>query len=137
VITPNLPEAADLLGETEAHSLDAMRATARRLHALGARIVMLKGGHLDGPESIDVVDDGERQVELGAPRVATRNTHGTGCTLSAAIAALLPRHADPLDAIRAAKDYVSGAIAASDALAVGSGHGPVHHFHALWRHAVG
>lgn len=94
---------------------------------------MLKGGHLDGPESIDIVDDGTTQHELRAPRTATRNTHGTGCTLSAAIAALLPRHADPIDAIRAAKHYITRAIAAADQLDVGHGHGPVHHFHSLWQ----
>ncbi|MBL8701911.1 MAG: bifunctional hydroxymethylpyrimidine kinase/phosphomethylpyrimidine kinase [Alphaproteobacteria bacterium] len=132
VLTPNLPEAADLLGEPAAASLEAMRGVARRLHALGPRLVMLKGGHLAGAESIDIVDDGERQVELHAPRIATRNTHGTGCTLSAAIAALLPRERSPIDAIRAAKTYLSAAIAAADELAVGHGHGPVHHFHAWW-----
>ena len=133
VITPNLPEAADLLGEPAPTSIAGMRDMARRLCGLGARIVMLKGGHLAGPESVDVVDDGSRQITIAAPRVATANTHGTGCTLSAAIAALLPRHDDPFEAIRAAKDYVTRAIAASGALDVGRGHGPVHHFHALWR----
>lgn len=132
IITPNLPEAADLLGEPEARDLAAMRGVARRLHALGPRLVMLKGGHLDGAESIDIVDDGHAQVELRAPRVATRNTHGTGCTLSAAIAALLPRHESAIEAIRAAKAYLTAALARADELAVGHGHGPVHHFHAVW-----
>ncbi|AHF92663.1 phosphomethylpyrimidine kinase [Opitutaceae bacterium TAV5] len=133
VLTPNLPEAAVLLGNRPApRTLDEMRDAARALRALGPRIIMLKGGHLDGPESIDIVDDGRAQYELRAPRVSTKNTHGTGCTLSAAIAALLPHAADPIDAIRAAKDYISKAIAASGQLDVGHGHGPVHHFHALW-----
>lgn len=133
IITPNLPEAEVLLGSGPIATLADMRVAARALHALGPRLVMLKGGHLDGPESIDVIDNGVAQVELPAARIHTRNTHGTGCTLSAAIAALLPRHADSLDAIRAAKAYLTGAIAASDRLDVGSGHGPVHHFHQLWR----
>lgn len=132
IITPNLPEAEVLLNGTPIHTLADMRAAARALHQLGPRIVMLKGGHLDGPESIDVIDDGTTQVELRAARIPTKNTHGTGCTLSAAIAALLPQHADPIDAIRAAKTYLTAAIAASDQLCVGSGHGPVHHFHNLW-----
>lgn len=132
IITPNLPEAEVLLNSAPIRTLADMRVAARALHALGPRIVMLKGGHLDGPESVDVIDNGATQMELPAARIQTKNTHGTGCTLSAAIAALLPRHADPLDAIRAAKAYLTSAIAAADQLAVGSGHGPVHHFHQLW-----
>lgn len=132
IITPNLPEAEVLLNCAPLRTLADMRRAARDLHALGPRIVMLKGGHLDGDESTDVIFNGATQIELPAARIATKNTHGTGCTLSAAIAALLPRHADPLDAIRAAKDYLTAAITASDQLAVGSGHGPVHHFHNLW-----
>ncbi|HEY9250856.1 MAG TPA: bifunctional hydroxymethylpyrimidine kinase/phosphomethylpyrimidine kinase, partial [Rariglobus sp.] len=132
IITPNLPEAEVLLGGRPLRSLDDMRAAARALHRLGPRLVMVKGGHLDGPESIDVIDDGVTQTELRSPRIPTKNTHGTGCTLSAAIAALLPRHDNPVDAIRAAKAYLTAAIAASGELGVGAGHGPVHHFHALW-----
>ena len=141
VLTPNLPEAADLLGEGEAPDIAAMRSMAKRLLALGPAIVVLKGGHLAGHACVDVVDDGKRTVEIASPRIATRNTHGTGCTLSAAIAALLPRHADPFDAVRAARAYLVAAIAAADELRVGSGdgHGPVHHFHASWpsRSSVG
>jgi len=134
VLTPNLPEAADLLGEAEAGDVAAMRSMARRLHALGPAIVVLKGGHLPGNTCTDIVEDGSRRIELASRRIATRNTHGTGCTLSAAIAALLPRHADPFDAIREARAYLAAALAAADELRVGSGdgHGPVHHFHALW-----
>jgi len=132
IVTPNLPEAEVLLGGAPIKTLADMRLAARALHALGPRIVVLKGGHLDASESIDVIDDGTHQVELPAPRIVTQNTHGTGCTLSAAIAALLPRHDDPFDAIRAAKAWLTSAIAASGELSVGSGHGPVHHFHALW-----
>lgn len=133
IVTPNLPEAEVLLGGAPIRTLADMRSAARALRALGPRIVVLKGGHLEGAESVDVIDDGVAQTELPAARIETKNTHGTGCTLSAAIAALLPRHAQPIDAIRAAKDYLTGAIAASGELSVGSGHGPVHHFHRLWR----
>lgn len=133
ILTPNLPEAAVLLDIPVPKTIEEMRRAARQLQGLGPRHVLLKGGHLEGPESIDIFDDGTVQVELPAPRIATKNTHGTGCTLSAALAALLPQHATPLAAVRAAKSYLTAAIRASDQLAVGSGHGPVHHFHALWR----
>ena len=133
IVTPNLPEAEVLLACPPIRTLADMRAAARALRALGPRIIVLKGGHLDGAESIDVIDTGTTQVELPASRIVTKNTHGTGCTLSAAITALLPRHADPVDAIRAAKAYLTAAIAASGELTVGSGHGPVHHFHDLWK----
>jgi hydroxymethylpyrimidine/phosphomethylpyrimidine kinase len=132
VVTPNLPEAAELLGGPEPASPAAMREAARALHALGPRWVYLKGGHLGGADSPDLVFDGESFVELPARRIATRNTHGTGCTLSSAIAALLPQSPSPLEAFRAAKAYVGGAIAASDRLRVGQGHGPVHHFWRSW-----
>ena len=132
ILTPNLPEAAVLLDEPEPTTLDAMRAMAPRLLALGCRSVVLKGGHLPGDAVPDLFCTPDRLVELPAVRVPTRNTHGTGCSFSSAIAALLPRHAEPVDAVRAAKDWLQGAIRAADQLEVGSGHGPVHHFHALW-----
>jgi hydroxymethylpyrimidine/phosphomethylpyrimidine kinase len=131
VITPNLPEAAVLLGVAEADNVAAMQATARDLKGLGPASVLVKGGHLAGPESVDVFFDGATMTEFRAPRIATRNTHGTGCTLSAAITALLPS-TPRLEAIRQAKAYLTEALRAADALDVGSGHGPVHHFHALW-----
>ena len=99
----------------------------------GSRWVVLKGGHLPGSDAVDVVTDGDRMIELGAKRIDTKNTHGTGCTLSAAIAALLPVSPDASTAIRRAKDYLVAALAAGGALDVGRGHGPVHHFHALWQ----
>jgi hydroxymethylpyrimidine/phosphomethylpyrimidine kinase len=132
IVTPNLPEAGVLLGRNEPHSIDEMRSAARDLHQFGSRYVLLKGGHLDGAESVDILDDGLTQIELRSPRIATRNTHGTGCTLSAAIAALLPQRAPVAEAVRDAKTYLTAAIAAADQLAVGHGHGPVHHFHNLW-----
>ncbi len=126
VITPNLPEAATLLGAPEPSDLAGMRTMARELMRLGPASVLLKGGHLDGPDSIDVFCDGETLQEFSAPRIATKNTHGTGCTLSSAIAALLPRYPRAA-AVRRAKAYVTGAIAAADRLEVGTGHGPLHH----------
>jgi hydroxymethylpyrimidine/phosphomethylpyrimidine kinase len=135
ILTPNLPEAGVLLEQAEPASLDEMRAAARALTRLGPRYVLLKGGHLGGAESTDILDDGTTQVELSSARIATRNTHGTGCTLSAAITALLPRHTDAIQAVRAAKTYLTSAITAADHLTVGRGHGPVHHFHGLWPRA--
>ena len=137
MLTPNLPEAAVLLARPEAETRDAMLAMARGLRALGPRdssgAVLLKGGHLQGPESPDllVTADGEHWLE--DERIATKNTHGTGCTLSAALAARLAVTANVRAATEQAKRYIAGAIAAADSLDVGHGHGPTHHFHALWR----
>ena len=136
VITPNLPEAGVLLDGNAPDDLRAMRRAAERLrntmaHA-GERWVYLKGGHLPGGDAIDLLYDGDRMIELASPRIDTRNTHGTGCTLSAALAALLPQSADVPAAARRAKDYVGKAIAEAGRLGVGKGHGPVHHFHAWW-----
>lgn len=131
VITPNLPEAGVLMGQPAPQTLDDMRKGVRALHRLGSRWVLLKGGHLAGPDSPDLLFDGATVTEFPGRRIDTHNTHGTGCTLSSAIAALLAR-LPMIEAVRGAKAYLAGAIAASDRLAVGSGHGPVHHFHALW-----
>jgi hydroxymethylpyrimidine/phosphomethylpyrimidine kinase len=131
VITPNLPEAAVLAAGAIPASLADMRQTVRDLHRLGSQFVLLKGGHLAGSDSTDLLFDGQTITELPDRRVDTRNTHGTGCTLSAAIAALLPRFG-MVEATRRAKAYLTAALTASDRLTVGSGHGPVHHFHALW-----
>jgi hydroxymethylpyrimidine/phosphomethylpyrimidine kinase len=134
VITPNLPEAAVLLELEEPRDEAGMIDATARLRALGPRAVLLKGGHLEtGTQSIDVLDDGAAPLTLAAPRIATGNTHGTGCTLSAAIAALLARGLPLRAAVGEAKTYVTAAIRAADRLNVGHGHGPVHHFHALWR----
>jgi hydroxymethylpyrimidine/phosphomethylpyrimidine kinase len=110
-----------------------MAAQAMRLRALGPGSVLIKGGHLEGEGSPDVLATADGLEWFEAERVVTRNTHGTGCTLSSAIAAELAKGADAQEAVRAAKAYIAGAIAAADRLSVGSGHGPVHHFHALWR----
>lgn len=131
LITPNLPEAADLLAAAEARDEHEMADQLHRLAALGPG-VLLKGGHLTGPHSVDLLlVDGARH-RLAAERVATRNTHGTGCTLSSAITALRPRAASWEEAVRGAKDYLTAAVRAADSLQVGHGHGPVHHFHDWW-----
>ncbi len=136
MITPNLPEAGVLLDSRPAENLKEMRRAAERLRRLladdGQRWVFLKGGHLPGNDTIDVLHDGDQMLELPGTRIHTRNTHGTGCTLSAALAALLPQCTDVPEAAQRAKAYLVEAIARSGELEVGSGHGPVHHFHALW-----
>ena len=111
-----------------------MRGQAERILALGPRAVLIKGGHAEGHESVDILLDATgRMQRFAAPRIATRNTHGTGCTLSSAIAAGLAKGFALADAVAAAKAYVSAAIEASERIAVGCGAGPVHHFHAVWR----
>ncbi|MGD9844305.1 MAG: bifunctional hydroxymethylpyrimidine kinase/phosphomethylpyrimidine kinase [Variibacter sp.] len=133
VITPNLPEAAALLDAGLATSEAEMRQQAERLLALGPDAVLIKGGHGTGAESVDLLVEPDRMTRLAAPRIVTRNTHGTGCTLSSAIAASLAKGSPLLEAVRVAKDYVTAAIMAADRLKVGSGHGPIHHFHELWK----
>ena len=136
VITPNLPEAGVLLRQRAPDSLKEMYRAAERLRGLmrgdGERWVLLKGGHLPGASATDLLHDGDRMIELEEPRVQTRNTHGTGCTLSAAVAALLPLSGNVNEAVRRAKNYLTNALRHADELAVGGGHGPVHHFQALW-----
>ena len=127
LVTPNLLEAADLLGEPETDSRDAMPALAERLAALGPRAVLLKGGHLRAEESPDYLATPEGGDWLEGARIATQNTHGTGCTLSSAIAARLASGDGLAEAVRRAKSYLTDTIAASDMLEVGSGSGPVHH----------
>ena len=132
VITPNLPEAGVLLGREGPGDVEAMRVAAGDLRALGPKAVFLKGGHLPDGDAIDIFEDVIGRREFRAKRVATRNTHGTGCTLSATIAALLGRGMELSAAAEKAKADVAEMIAAADRLDVGEGHGPVHHFHALW-----
>jgi hydroxymethylpyrimidine/phosphomethylpyrimidine kinase len=132
VVTPNLPEAAALLDSPIADTETAMRAQGERLLALGARAVLLKGGHGGGAESVDLLIEPTAFTRLAADRIATANTHGTGCTLSSAITAGLAKGLSLGEAVRAAKTYVTDAIAASSRIKIGSGHGPVHHFHAWW-----
>jgi hydroxymethylpyrimidine/phosphomethylpyrimidine kinase len=132
VVTPNLLEAATLLGALRAHDEGEMRAQARKLLELGPGAVLIKGGHGGGPESVDLLVEGDACLRLAAPRVATRNTHGTGCTFASAIAAGLAKGLSLEDAAKEAKSYVSAAIAAADRLGIGTGRGPVHHFHRWW-----
>ena len=132
VLTPNLPEAARLLDTTEAETEEEMTAQGHALMALGPKAVLMKGGHGKGADCVDLLIEGDHTVRLTAPRRATQNTHGTGCTLSASIAAELAKGADLPAAVTAAHAYLQGAIAAADDLHIGSGHGPVHHFHAIW-----
>jgi hydroxymethylpyrimidine/phosphomethylpyrimidine kinase len=132
LITPNLPEAGDLLGVEAPRDEAGMVAAAAALRALGPQAVLVKGGHIEDADSIDILDDGGEPLTLAAPRITTRNTQGTGCTLSSAIAALLGRGMPLRAAVQAAKAYLTGALQAAGQLQVGHGHGPVHHFHALW-----
>jgi hydroxymethylpyrimidine/phosphomethylpyrimidine kinase len=132
LITPNLPEAGALLAMAPPTDRAGMVAAAERLVGLGARSVLLKGGHLGGAVSPDLLLTGGRPLWLESDRIATRHTHGTGCSLSAAIAALLARGLPLADAVAEAKRWLTAAIAAGDGLGVGRGIGPVHHFHALW-----
>ena len=133
VVTPNLPEAATLLDEAEAGHENEAVGQARRLLARGARAVLIKGGHGEGRESVDhlIAADGTLR-RFAAPRIETRNSHGTGCTLSAAVAAGLARGQGLAEAVGGAKTYVTAAIRAADTVPVGHGHGPLHHFYALW-----
>jgi hydroxymethylpyrimidine/phosphomethylpyrimidine kinase len=136
VLTPNLPEAAALLGcdERELSGMDALRQAAAALHRLGPRHVLLKGGHVapgaGAPDAVDLWFDGQTWRELSAPRVATRNTHGTGCTLSAALCACLARGLPLASAMAAAKEFVTWAIAHAPGL--GRGSGPLNHLHPVY-----
>lgn len=140
MLTPNLPEAGVLLEQRAPDTVKEMYRAAERLREMlplaSERWVLLKGGHLPGGEVVDLLFDGDRMVEMPAPRIETKNTHGTGCALSSAIAALLPQRAGafrPVEtAVREAREWLLRAIAASGQLEVGKGHGPVQHFHRWW-----
>jgi len=128
VVTPNLHEASALSGRSVS-TLQEMEDAALALHALGPQYVVVKGGHLEG-EAVDLFYDGRRVERLGAPRIETRHTHGTGCVFSAAITAWLARGAPVPEAVRRAKAFITDAIRAG--LALGRGHGPANPMHA-WR----
>jgi len=132
LLTPNLFEAAALLDAPLARDEGDMLAQGQRLLGRGAAAVLIKGGHAGGPDSVDLLVEAGKCTRLAAPRIATKNSHGTGCTLAAAIAAGLAKGQALGEAVRHAKDYVSAAIAAADRLHVGSGRGPLHHFHKWW-----
>jgi hydroxymethylpyrimidine/phosphomethylpyrimidine kinase len=127
VVTPNIPEAEVLCGSA-IRTLEDMREAAHRILALGPRVVLVKGGHAEGPESIDVAASADGTFELRGPRLATRSTHGTGCTLSSAIAANLALGLADRDALVEARRYLEAAI--RRAPAIGAGHGPLEH---MWR----
>jgi hydroxymethylpyrimidine/phosphomethylpyrimidine kinase len=132
LITPNLPEAAALLETSHASNEREMHEQGRALLALGCEAVLIKGGHLDDAESPDWLFTGDGATRFTAPRVLTKNTHGTGCTLSAALAALRPRHQNWNATVDAAKTWLSAALVQANSLEVGHGIGPVHHFHQWW-----
>jgi hydroxymethylpyrimidine/phosphomethylpyrimidine kinase len=132
IITPNLPEAAALLNGPVAASEAAIEGQGRKLLELGCPAVLIKGGHGQGSESIDYLFRASGCVALPAPRVATQNTHGTGCSLSSAVAAQLAKGTELETAVRNAKSFVSAAIASADRFTVGHGHGPIHHFHRFY-----
>jgi hydroxymethylpyrimidine/phosphomethylpyrimidine kinase len=132
LLTPNLHEAARLTDRPLAETREAMIAQGEALMRMGAQAVLVKGGHGTGAEAADVLMTEAGPLWLTAPRHPTRNTHGTGCTLSSAIAAGLARGLDLVAAVRAAKTYLTAAIRSADRLDIGHGHGPVDHFHAWW-----
>lgn len=133
LLTPNLPEACTLLGRAVPIGRADMDEVAAKLRELGPDAVLLKGGHLEGESLVDLLDDGdEAPLRLASRRFDTHNTHGTGCSLSSGVAARLGAGESLRDAVILAHSWLQGAIASSEDLDVGEGHGPVHHFHALW-----
>jgi hydroxymethylpyrimidine/phosphomethylpyrimidine kinase len=132
LITPNLPEAAALTGASVARNEREMEVQAREILSLGVPHVLIKGGHGEGEESVDLLVGQGEVARFAAKRIATKNTHGTGCTLSSAIAAGLAKGRALAEAVSQAKAYVTAAIAGADALAVGHGRGPLNHFPEQW-----
>ncbi|NRQ18218.1 bifunctional hydroxymethylpyrimidine kinase/phosphomethylpyrimidine kinase [Ensifer sesbaniae] len=132
IVTPNLPEAALLTGRAIAENEAEMARQAELLLKLGARAVLMKGGHAKGDEAVDILFNENTPLRLSRARVETRNDHGTGCTLSAAIAAGLALRRTLEDVVVAAKTYLHEALVAGENLSIGQGRGPVHHFHQWW-----
>ncbi|WBF65616.1 MAG: bifunctional hydroxymethylpyrimidine kinase/phosphomethylpyrimidine kinase [Candidatus Kinetoplastibacterium crithidii] len=135
VITPNIPEAAIITGEPPAQNLADMKITIKKLHSKmisnnsNNKWVILKGGHLPGNEMVDMIFDGENIIEIPGEKIHTNNTHGTGCTLSAALTAFIARGENVLSAAEKAKLFLTNSIIDSNRLKVGQGYGPLHHFH--------
>ena len=129
VVTPNLPEAEVLAGFAIDSDEDVRRA-AKEIVGLGARAVVVKGGHREAAEAVDVLYDGTTFRDYSAPRIDTTSTHGTGCTFASAIAAYLARGEPLAEAVGRAKEYLTEAL--RRAYPIGGGHGPVHHFHRWW-----
>jgi hydroxymethylpyrimidine/phosphomethylpyrimidine kinase len=132
LVTPNLPEAAALTGARQARDEEEMYVQAQKLLMCGAGAVLIKGGHGGGSESVDILVEGASRTRFALPRIETQNTHGTGCTLASAIAAGLAKKLSLVDAVRQAKCFVAGALETADRLKIGSGPGPLHHFHKWW-----
>jgi hydroxymethylpyrimidine/phosphomethylpyrimidine kinase len=128
LVTPNVPEAEKLVG-TKITTVEDARGAAAAIHRLGCRAVLLKGGHLSASPATDVLYDGAGWTVMPGEWIDAKNTHGTGCAYSAAIAASLAQGADLVEAVRAAKRYVTAAI--RHGLAIGHGRGPVHHLYRL------
>jgi hydroxymethylpyrimidine/phosphomethylpyrimidine kinase len=132
IVTPNLPEAALLTGLPIATDRSGMARQAESILKAGASAVLIKGGHGSGYESTDILFDGNEMHAFSAPRIATTNDHGTGCTLAAAITAHIAKGHSLAEAVQLSKDYLQKALIASASLSVGHGRGPVHHFHGWW-----
>lgn len=132
MLTPNIPEAEKITG-LEIHSLEDMEAAARKIHEMGCKYVMVKGGHSEG-DAIDVLFDGENFHQFATERIDTKNTHGTGCTYSSAIASNLAKGLDVVNAVDKAKKYITTAIRHS--LEIGKGNGPTHHFYDLYKYGL-
>ena len=129
LLTPNIPE-AEILANRKIENVEDIKAAAAAISKLGCRYVLIKGGHFDGEEKIDYLFEGGKQkTSYRGISVNTRNTHGTGCTLSSAITSYLAREMDMNTAIAMAKTYLSGAILAGKDIKIGEGHGPVNHFY--------
>ena len=132
LLTPNVPEAAILLQCVEAKTSADLEYQATQFESMGCASVLMKGGHLNGKECDDLLYSDGKHYRYTHPRIQTTNSHGTGCTLSSAVAASLALGRDLPDSVSCATDYVHAALLAADDLGVGQGYGPVHHFHALW-----
>ncbi|MAC80289.1 MAG: bifunctional hydroxymethylpyrimidine kinase/phosphomethylpyrimidine kinase [Rhodobacteraceae bacterium] len=132
LLTPNLPEAARLLGCDPAETLADTERQAAALMAMGPSAVLMKGGHAEGPICRDLLLSDAGVTIFEAPRQTTPNTHGTGCSMASAIASEMAKGAGPVQAVGRAHGWLQAAIAAADGLGIGAGHGPVHHFHEVW-----
>lgn len=136
MITPNLPEAGVILRKSSPENIKEMYKMAESLHALmsdkSERWVLLKGGHLPSSDTVDLLFNGDKMIEIANQKIQTKNTHGTGCSLSSAICALQARLQNIPEATRQAVAFVHNAIRHADELSVGHGHGPIHHFQTLW-----
>ena len=132
LLTPNLPEAACLVKAEQAETIDDMQQQAKALIDRGARAVLMKGGHSLAALCHDLLVQDGRAVSFTAPRLKTRNTHGTGCSLSSAIAAEIAKGKTMVDAAQISHQWLQGALKKADSLNIGNGHGPVHHFHEFW-----